>query len=96
MAIKPNIVGLATVHDRDVLIYCISQVMAALRAGKQVHRVLRFKAYDLLVATNRNTDGRGYEQLKAALDRLQGTRIECKTRSNTGPQKRLRLAVVAD
>jgi hypothetical protein len=74
--IKPNMVGLATVHDRDVLIYCISQVMAALNLGKPVHKVLRFKAYDLLVATNRSTDGRGYEQLRAALDRLQGTRIE--------------------
>jgi plasmid replication initiation protein len=32
-------------------------------------------AYDLLVATNRGTDGRGYEQLRAALDRLRGTSI---------------------
>jgi hypothetical protein len=32
------------------------------------------KAYDLL-ATNRNTYGRAYEQLVAALDRLSGTRI---------------------
>ena len=51
--VRPNMIGLATVHDRDVLIYCISQVMAALNDGKQVHRTLRFKAYDLLVATNR-------------------------------------------
>ena len=74
--VTPSIKGLATVHDRDVLIYCISQVMAALDEGREVHRTLRFKAYDLLVATNRNTDGRGYEQLKAALVRLAGTRIE--------------------
>ena len=72
--VTPSIKGLATVHDRDVLIYCISQVMAAL--DEEVHRTMRFKAYDLLVATNRNTDGRGYEQLKAALVRLAGTRIE--------------------
>eukprot|EP00521_Asterionellopsis_glacialis_P004760 CAMPEP_0195279666 /NCGR_PEP_ID=MMETSP0706-20130129/20606_1 /TAXON_ID=33640 /ORGANISM="Asterionellopsis glacialis, Strain CCMP134" /LENGTH=53 /DNA_ID=CAMNT_0040338221 /DNA_START=24 /DNA_END=181 /DNA_ORIENTATION=- len=52
-------IGLATVHDRDVLIYCISQVMAALNDGKQVHRTLRFKAYDLLVATNRPVAGTG-------------------------------------
>lgn len=74
--IRPNVVGLATVHDRDVLIFCVSQVMAAINAGRQVARVLRFKAFDLLVATNRGTDGRGYEQLKAAFDRLQGTQIE--------------------
>src|SRR3546814_8381533 len=38
--------------------------------------VVRFKAYDLLVATNRGTDGRGYEQLRSAFKRLQGTQIE--------------------
>lgn len=74
--IRPNMIGLATVHDRDVLIYCISQVMAALNDGKQVHRTLRFKAYDLLVATNRPVAGTGYSGLKAALERLQGTQIE--------------------
>ena len=74
--IRPNMIGLATMHDRDVLIYCISQVMAALKDGKQVHRTLRFKAYDLLVATNRPTAGTGYAGLKAALERLQGTQIE--------------------
>jgi len=74
--IRPGAVGLATVHDRDVLIYCISQIMAALNEGRQIHRRLRFKAYDLLVATNRNTDGRAYEQLKAAFQRLQSTQIE--------------------
>ena len=74
--VSPSHHGLATVHDRDVLIYCISQCMAAVNEGRQVHRSLRFKAYDLLVATNRQTSGRGYELLKDALRRLQGTQIE--------------------
>ena len=74
--VSPSRHGLATVHDRDVLIYCISQCMAALNEGRQVHRSLRFKAHDLLVATNRQTSGRGYELLKDALRRLQGTQIE--------------------
>lgn len=73
--IKPSSDGLATVHDRDILIYCISQLMAALNAGQQVTSVLRFKAYDLLKATNRMTNGQGYAALKASLDRLAGTRI---------------------
>src|SRR3546814_6174182 len=50
--------------------------MAALNAGQPVNQVVRFKAYDLLVATNRGTDGRGYEQLRSAFNRLQGTQIE--------------------
>ena len=73
--ITPSIKGLATVHDRDILIYCISQCMAALNAGQQVSPTLRFRAFDLLKATNRGTDGRGYEQLRAAFERLAGTRI---------------------
>lgn len=36
IAIKPSVDGLATVHDRDVLIYCISQLMTALNEGKEV------------------------------------------------------------
>lgn len=74
--ISPSDAGLATVHDRDVLIFCISQVMAAINDNRAVSRVLRFKAYDLLIATNRGIDGRGYDQLKAAFRRLQGTQIE--------------------
>lgn len=78
--VAPSRTGLATVHDRDVLIYCISQCMAALNDGQQVQRRMRFKAYDLLVATNRQTSGRGYELLKDALRRLQGTQIETNLR----------------
>lgn len=74
--VSPSRYGLATVHDRDVLIYCISQCMAALNEGKKVHRTMRFKAYDLLVATNRQISGRGYELLKDSLRRLQGTQVE--------------------
>lgn len=78
--ISPSRSGLATVHDRDVLIYCISQCMAALNEGQSVSRRMRFKAHDLLVATNRQTSGRGYELLKDALRRLQGTQIETNLR----------------
>lgn len=73
--IAPSTLGLATMHDRDVLIYCISQLMAGLNEGKPLSRTIRFKAYDLLQATNRVTDGRGYAALKAAFERLRGTTI---------------------
>lgn len=73
--ITPSVKGLATVHDRDVLIYCISQLIAALNEGKRVSKTVRLKAYDLLRATNRVSDGRGYEGLKAAFERLRGTTI---------------------
>lgn len=73
--ITPSVKGLATVHDRDVLIFAISQLMAAQNEGRPVNRAIRFKAFDLLTATNRATDGRGYQQLRAAMERLRGTTI---------------------
>jgi plasmid replication initiation protein len=75
ITVAPSALGLATIHDKDILIYCISQLVVKLNAGQSLQKTLHLKAYDLLVATNRNTDGRGYEQLKGALDRLSGTRI---------------------
>ena len=78
--VSPSRYGLATVHDRDILIYCISQCMAAINEGRTVHKKIRFKAHDLLVATNRQTSGRGYELLKDAFRRLQGTQIETNIR----------------
>jgi len=82
IAILPSALGLATIHDKDILIYCISQLVAKVNAGLDLHKTLHLKAYDLLVATNRNTDGRGYEQLEAALDRLSGTRIKTNIKTN--------------
>src|SRR5579863_4673096 len=82
LSVIPSTLGLATIHDKDVLIYCISQLVAKMNAGLELHKTLHLKAYDLLVATNRNTDGRGYEQLEAALDRLSGTRIKTNIKTN--------------
>ncbi|MEL6677776.1 MAG: replication initiator protein A [Pseudomonadota bacterium] len=73
--ITPSVKGLATIHDKDVLIYCISQLMAALNAGRQVNRTLELTAHDLLLATRRETSGDGYRRLREALERLSGTRI---------------------
>jgi hypothetical protein len=74
--IRPSAKGLATIFDRDILIYCISQLMAAMNSGRQVSKKLHLRAHDLLVATNRDTSGRGYLQLQEALARLQGTQIQ--------------------
>jgi plasmid replication initiation protein len=73
--VTPSVKGLATIHDKDVLIYCISQLMAALNEGRPTSPVLHLKAHDLLVATNRETSGDGYRRLREALERLSGTRI---------------------
>ena len=73
--VKPSADGLATVHDRDVLIYCISHLIAAINGGREISQTVSFKAHDLLLSTNRMTNGQSYEALKAAFERLSGTRI---------------------
>lgn len=94
LEVRPSDAGLATIHDRDVLIYCISQIMSALNEGRRVDQTLRLKAFDFLKATNRVTDGRGYQGLKDALTRLQGTQIE--TNIVTGGKEQLDIFSIID
>ncbi|WP_298854328.1 replication initiator protein A [uncultured Ruegeria sp.] len=75
ITVTPSVRGLATIHDKDILIFCISQLMAAINAGRTVSRVLHLTAHDLMVATNRETSGDGYKRLREAFERLAGTRI---------------------
>lgn len=73
--VTPSVRGRATIHDKDILIYCISQLMAALNAGRAISRTLQIKAHDLMIATGRDTSGDGYGRLREAFERLAGTRI---------------------
>ena len=71
----PSSRGMATVFDRDVLLYCISQLMARKNASLPIGREVEFTAHDMLVATNRQIDGDGYKRLEEALTRLVGTQV---------------------
>jgi|SRR6056297_263024 len=73
--VTPSVKGRATIHDKDILIYCISQLMAAVNAGREISRYMTLRAHDLLVATNRDTSGDAYARLREAFERLAGTRI---------------------
>lgn len=84
ITVVPSVRGLATLFDKDILIYCISQLMAALNAGKPVSRTCRLVAHDLMLATGRETSGDGYARLREAFERLAGTRIT--TNLVTGPK----------
>lgn len=77
VVVKPGSDGCATVHDKDVWIYCISQMVEAMDLGREdVGRTVRFTAYNFLVSTNRQTSGQGYKLMADALSRLKGTTIE--------------------
>lgn len=73
--VTPSVKGRATIHDKDILIYCTSQIMAALNAGRPVARTVHLTAHDLMQATNRETSGDAYRRLREAFERLAGTRI---------------------
>lgn len=90
--VMPGTYGCATIHDKDVWIYCISQLVEGINRGrKDVSRTVRFTAYDFLVTTNRPTnggEGGGYERMAEAMERLSGTRIE--TNIETAEQRERR------
>jgi plasmid replication initiation protein len=76
ITVTPSVLGRATIWDKDILIYAVSQLIEAINNGRPVSRKVRLKAYDLLVTTNRQTGGDHYERLRNAFRRLAGTRIE--------------------
>lgn len=82
LKVVPSEKGLATIYDKDILIYAISQLIAKMKRGEEPKRRLKITAKDLLVFINRSTSGRDYERLIDALDRLDGTRI--RTNVTTG------------
>ncbi len=85
LEITPSVKGLATIYDKDILIYCISQIMHKLSAGEKVSQRVRLNTRDLLVFTNRGTAGKDYLAVVEAIDRLAGTRIS--TNIKTGDEE---------
>lgn len=73
--ITPSVKGLATIFDKDLLIYCISQLIAKKNQGKPVSQNVQLHAHELLVWTNRETSGDAYRRLIEAFERLRGTTI---------------------
>ena len=81
VTVTPSALGRATIWDKDILIYCISQVVEGLNRGRSdaqnQQRTIRFTVYDYLITTNKasRVSGRGYQEFEAGLQRLQGTMI---------------------
>jgi len=75
LTIKPSDGGMPTIWDKDILIYCVSQLTEAMNNNRPIARTIQLRPYDLLVSTNRETGGDHYERLKTALDRLRDSKI---------------------
>lgn len=82
VTIMPSYTGLATIHDKDILLYCVSHLRGAIAEGREPCQTVRFTTYDFLVSTNRKTNGQYYQNFKAALHRLRGTQIETNIRTD--------------
>ena len=73
--VRPGDRGIATIWDKDVLIYVASIVNDRLERGLPVERTLRFNAHNLLQVTGRGSGKRAYELLLDAMFRLRSTTI---------------------
>lgn len=77
LTVTPSVKGRATQHDKDVLIFIVSQMTEAINCERQdaKNKVVRFIVYDFLTATNKATSGDEYHRLSEAFERLRGTSI---------------------
>lgn len=80
--VRPGPEGLATIWDKDLLIFVASHINRCMNEGVPVSQRVRFHAHDFFVSCGRSTGGRAYQDLEAALDRLQSTTI--RTNIKTG------------
>lgn len=80
--------GMATIWDADVLIWAASTLNRLKEEGvNDLPRTLKTTTYDLLRAIKRDTSGRAYQELQAALQRLQTTSISTSIRAPKRRQK---------
>lgn len=80
--VKPSFTGLATIYDKDILLYLASSLVNAKNNREEISKTVRFSAYDYLVSTNKSLGGTQYQVLKDGLDRLVGTRIQTNIKTN--------------
>lgn len=74
--VRPSDRGIATIYDKEILIYLASLAMDRVNRGEAFSGVLTFTAYDFFkLAGLSGASGKNYQRLSGALDRLQGTQI---------------------
>ncbi len=81
--------GLPTMYDKDILLYCSSLLMKELNEGRTPPRTIRISPHDFFVATNRSSKpndhkigGNSYNLLKNSLERLNGCSIRTDVKTN--------------
>lgn len=80
--IKPSYTGLATIFDKDILLYLAGSLMNAKNNGVAISKTVRFTTYDYIVSTNKSLGGVQYKLLQEGLERLNGTLIQTNIKTN--------------
>lgn len=75
LRIVPSGRGLATIMDKDILLYCISKLVHEQNAGLPITPWVEMTAHEVMVATNWRTNRESYQRFEDALVRLRGTTI---------------------
>lgn len=76
--------GMATIWDADILVWAASVLNRMKQQGvNDLPRTLTTTTYDLLRGIKRGTSGRAYQELQAALQRLETTSIRTSIRAPT-------------
>lgn len=74
--VRPSASGVATIYDKEIVLYIASLMAAKLEASETVGQDFIFTAHDLFTVTGSNHSARSYARLSEALERLQGTQIK--------------------
>lgn len=76
LEVRPSEKGVATIYDKEILIYLASLAIERLERGETFDGVLTFTAYDFFkLAGLSGASGKNYQRLAGSLDRLQGTQV---------------------
>ena len=88
LVVIPSGKGLATIMDKDIVLYCISKLVAEAEAEIEISKTVTLSAHEVMVACNWRTNDAGYKRFEDALVRLAGTII--KTDITTGDMEETR------
>lgn len=76
LRVIPSVYGAATVFDKDILIFAMSQIVDALNRGQPISRAVQFETFNYLSATGRGDGGADFTRAVDSLRRLRGTTLE--------------------
>ncbi|NEQ47528.1 MAG: replication initiator protein A [Leptolyngbya sp. SIOISBB] len=88
LIIEPGPRGIATIWDKEILIYLASILNERIERGEPTSRTIQFVASDFLKLASRGTGKRSYQLLLDALDRLRNTSIRTTIASNDVRERR--------